>query len=199
MEAEIEQAVPPQKPEVITAKPETPKAVEPRPTITRPAEPVPPPVTAATPAEKAPETPPPPGVTSKKIVIPKAKTKILMRTSTEKVVTHEISDRILKGLRDEKPSAPKAITQTKLVKKKKLIRQEAPVRTAKVIDLPKPPASPEDFKPIAITEGVTIKELAEKMDIKSKYIIQKLISKGILASINQSLDLDAAKEVCALK
>ena len=35
------------------------------------------------------------------------------------------------------------------------------------------------------------------MDIKSKYIIQKLISKGILASINQSLDLEAAKEVCA--
>ena len=35
------------------------------------------------------------------------------------------------------------------------------------------------------------------MDIKSKYIIQKLISKGILASINQALDLDAAKEVCA--
>ena len=63
--------------------------------------------------------------------------------------------------------------------------------------MPRPPASPEDFKPIAITEGVTIKELAEKMDIKSKYIIQKLISKGILASINQALDLDAAKEVCA--
>jgi translation initiation factor IF-2 len=35
------------------------------------------------------------------------------------------------------------------------------------------------------------------MDIKSKYIIQKLISKGILASINQTLDLDVAKEVCA--
>ena len=35
------------------------------------------------------------------------------------------------------------------------------------------------------------------MDIKSKYIIQKLISKGILASINQALDLEAAKEVCA--
>src|SRR5690606_26149893 len=38
---------------------------------------------------------------------------------------------------------------------------------------------------------------AEKMDIKSKYIIQKLISKGILASINQALDVEAAREVCA--
>jgi translation initiation factor IF-2 len=35
------------------------------------------------------------------------------------------------------------------------------------------------------------------MGIKSKYIIQKLISKGILASINQTLDLDVAKDVCA--
>jgi translation initiation factor IF-2 len=63
--------------------------------------------------------------------------------------------------------------------------------------LPRPPASPEDFRPLTITEGVTIKELAEKMDIKSKYIIQKLISKGILASINQALNVEAAKEVCA--
>ena len=74
---------------------------------------------------------------------------------------------------------------------------EAPERVARVIELPRPPASPEDYRPIAITEGVTLKELAEKMDIKSKYIIQRLIAKGILASINQALDLDAAKEVCA--
>ena len=56
--------------------------------------------------------PPPhhPGVVSKKIVVPKAKTKILMRTSTERVVTPEITDRILKGLREEKPAAPRAFT-----------------------------------------------------------------------------------------
>jgi len=35
------------------------------------------------------------------------------------------------------------------------------------------------------------------MEIKSKYIIQKLIAKGILASINQTLDLEVAKDVCA--
>ena len=62
--------------------------------------------------------------------------------------------------------------------------------------MPRPPASPEDYRPIAITEGVTLKELAEKMEIKSKYIIQKLIAKGILASINQTLDLEVAKDVC---
>jgi translation initiation factor IF-2 len=136
-----------------------------------------------------------------KIVVPKAKTKILMRTSTEKVVTPDISDRILKAIPNRptvarpatfRPSAP-----SRFVRKKRPDRPEFQERTAKVIDLPRPPASPEDYKPISITEGVTIKELAEKMDIKSKYIIQKLISKGILASINQTLDVEAAKEVCA--
>ncbi len=122
-----------------------------------------------------------------------------MRTTTERVVTPEITDRILKGLHQEKPGAPRVFTpSSRFVRKKKFEKPEVTERiVAKVVDLPRPPASPEDFKPIAITEGVTIKDLAEKMDIKSKYIIQKLISKGILASINQSLDLDAAKEVCA--
>jgi translation initiation factor IF-2 len=138
-----------------------------------------------------------PGVISKKIVIPKAKTKILMRTSTEKVVTPEVTDRILKGLAYQRPFTPRGPSSppSRFIRKK---RPDAPPeRVAKVIELPRPPASPEDYKPIAITEGVTIKELAEKMDIKSKYIIQKLISRGILASINQALDVEAAREVCA--
>jgi translation initiation factor IF-2 len=44
---------------------------------------------------------------------------------------------------------------------------------------------------------VTLKELAEKMDIKSKFIIGKLLAKGIVASVNQALDIDIAKEICA--
>jgi translation initiation factor IF-2 len=148
------------------------------------------------PAGRAAEPSAHPGVGYKKIVVSKARTKILMRTSTEKVVTPDITDRILKGLKD-RPVASRTAAAPVKVFKKKPGRQEIPERTAKIIELPKPPASPEDYKPIAITEGVTIKELAEKMDIKSKYIIQKLIVKGILASINQALDTEAAKEVCA--
>ena len=132
----------------------------------------------------------------KKIIVPKAK--ILMRTAADKPATPGVTDRILKTLGDAKPGGPRVSVPVRLVRKKRPGRPEAPVeRVAKVVELPRPPASPEDFKPIAITEGVTLKELAEKMEIKSKYIIQKLISKGILASINQALDLDVAKEVCA--
>jgi translation initiation factor IF-2 len=134
----------------------------------------------------------------KKIIVPKAKTKILMRTSTEKVVTPEITDKIFKGLGDQRTTVFRGATPSRLIRKKKPGRPEVVERiVAKVVNLPRPPASPEEYKPIQITEGVTIKELAEKMDIKSKYIIQKLISKGILASINQALDLEAAKDVCA--
>jgi translation initiation factor IF-2 len=144
------------------------------------------------------EPAPKPGTVSKKFVVPKARTKILMRTSTEKVVTPGVSDRILKGLQDGRPAATKASAPSKTARKRKAAKPETIEKiTVKVSELPSVPASPEDFKPITITEGVTIKELAEKMKIKSKYIIQKLISKGILASINQTLDQDAAREVCA--
>jgi translation initiation factor IF-2 len=146
-------------------------------------------------AAPAPETGPAAGMVSKKVVVRKTKSKILMRTSTEKVVTPEISDRILRGLREERPAAARGAFPAKPLRRKRLEKPEAPA--AKVIEFPRPPISPEEFKPIRITEGVTLKELAEKMDIKSKYIIQKLISKGILASINQTLDLDVAGEVCA--
>jgi translation initiation factor IF-2 len=135
------------------------------------------------------------GTVSQKVMVRKTKSQILMRTSTEKVVTPEISDRIFRGLREEKPTTARVVTPSRTFKRRRPDRMEAPA--AKVIEFPRPPASPEEFKPISITEGVTLKELAEKMDIKSKYIIQKLISKGILASINQTLDLDVAKEVCA--
>ena len=133
----------------------------------------------------------------RKIVVPKTKTKILMRTSAEKTVTPEAPGRILKGLRDQRPAPSRPGAPTRLIRRRRPERTAAPERTAKVVDLPRPPANPEDYKPMTITEGVTIKELAEKMDIKSKYIIQKLISKGILASINQALDVEAAREVCA--
>jgi len=169
-------------PEVEPARQEPPKAPE---AAKRPEHP------------KAAEPSAHPGTVSKKIVVPKAKTKILMRTSTEKIVTPDITDRILRGLREERPAIGRAAPATRFVRKKKPSKLEVVEKVAKVVELPRPPASPEEYKPINITEGVTLKELSEKMDIKSKYIIQKLISKGILASINQTLDLDIAREVCA--
>jgi translation initiation factor IF-2 len=61
---------------------------------------------------------------------------------------------------------------------------------------PPPPPVPEVLKEITITEGVTVKELSEKMDRKAKDIITRLIARGILATINQPLDTRVAQEVC---
>ncbi len=48
---------------------------------------------------------------------------------------------------------------------------------------------------ITISEGITVKELAEKLDIKAKDLIQRLISRGILATINQAMETQLAIEV----
>ena len=58
---------------------------------------------------------------------------------------------------------------------------------------PAPPAPPRD---VVLTEGVTVKELSEKTEIKSKDIIKKLLDRGILATINQPLDIEIAKQIC---
>jgi translation initiation factor IF-2 len=49
---------------------------------------------------------------------------------------------------------------------------------------------------IMLTEGVTVKELGEKMeDVKSRDIIKALISRGIMATLNQTLDPALAIEI----
>ena len=50
---------------------------------------------------------------------------------------------------------------------------------------------------IALTEGVTVKELGEKMeDVKSRDIIKALITRGVMATVNQSVDPALAVEIC---
>jgi len=49
---------------------------------------------------------------------------------------------------------------------------------------------------ITLSEGVTVKELSEKLGIKSKVIMKKLLEMGILATINQTLDKDTAMKLC---
>jgi translation initiation factor IF-2 len=43
-------------------------------------------------------------------------------------------------------------------------------------------------KSITLTEGVTVKELSEKLEVKAKDLIRRLLDKGIFATMNQTLD-----------
>jgi len=48
---------------------------------------------------------------------------------------------------------------------------------------------------ITITEGVAIKELSEKLEVRARDVIKGLLDKGIFATINQTLDSQTAKEI----
>ena len=61
---------------------------------------------------------------------------------------------------------------------------------------PAPPPVPLVFTEMTISEGVTVKELAEKMGRKAKDIITRLLARGIMATMNQPLDTKMAQEIC---
>jgi translation initiation factor IF-2 len=45
---------------------------------------------------------------------------------------------------------------------------------------------------VTVTEGITVRELAEKLDIRAKELLKTLLDRGVFASINQALDVQTA-------
>ncbi len=48
---------------------------------------------------------------------------------------------------------------------------------------------------ITITEGISVKDLAEKLGIRAKDLIARLLARGVFATINQTLDSELAGEM----
>ena len=48
---------------------------------------------------------------------------------------------------------------------------------------------------ITITEGISVKDLAEKLEVRAKDLISRLLARGVLATINQTLDAELASEM----
>jgi len=48
---------------------------------------------------------------------------------------------------------------------------------------------------ITITEGISVKDLAEKLEIRAKDLIARLLSRGVFATINQTLDAELASDM----
>ena len=48
---------------------------------------------------------------------------------------------------------------------------------------------------ITITEGISVKDLAEKLEIRAKDLIARLLMKGAMATVNQTLDFELAKDM----
>jgi len=83
------------------------------------------------------------------------------------------------------------------------VGRPSPKRADRAVRGIPPPTTPErpvytgPPRKITLTEGVTVKELGEKMeDVKSRDIIKALISRGIMATVNQTLDPQLAIDVC---
>ncbi len=56
-------------------------------------------------------------------------------------------------------------------------------------------AIPTELKPIRLVEGSTVREFAEKIEVKPKDVVALLFERGVMATINQTLNADVAKEI----
>jgi len=68
-------------------------------------------------------------------------------------------------------------------------RREHPARPAPP---PMPSAPPPVTRSITLAEGMTVKDLADKLDVRPKDVLAKLFTKRLMMTINQTLDTETA-------
>jgi len=90
---------------------------------------------------------------------------------------------------DSRRPAPKRNLSPEQRKREAEGKLREPVRQAR------PAALPVVNKEITIGEGITVKELAEKLGVKSSLVVKQLFDRKIMATINQTLDLKLAEEL----
>jgi len=99
----------------------------------------------------------------------------------------------------EKKEQPKVFSKEQVkqsqpqtpVQQKQPAQQQQPPKVEPKKEEPKEPEKPALPK-ITINELITVKELAEKMNLKVGDVLRKLMTMGTLATINQRLDTDTA-------
>ncbi|MSO46037.1 MAG: translation initiation factor IF-2 [Acidobacteria bacterium] len=58
-----------------------------------------------------------------------------------------------------------------------------------------PAAPPPITRTITLAEGMTVKDLADKLDVRVKDVLAKLLMKRIMLTINSTIDIETAKQV----
>jgi translation initiation factor IF-2 len=56
-------------------------------------------------------------------------------------------------------------------------------------------AIPAELRPVRLMEGATVREFAERLDIKPKDVVASLFQHGVMATINQTLDARVALDI----
>ncbi|MFB3901938.1 MAG: translation initiation factor IF-2 [Acidobacteriota bacterium] len=215
--AEVEEAKPAQTPaEPVAAQEIAPKAAAPAtasepveppaPEVKEPpqpeaAEPTPapaPPAPAPAPAPEARPAPPAEALREKAAEKPT----ILKKTSPEPVAA--APQQIVRQLVRTQPPRPDQrrapAAQQPYRKAGEPQRRPTPTRGRPAAPAPAPvakkPEIPRETREVLLPESVTVKELCEKLGVKSKDVLRELLSRGIMAGINQTLDQKTLSEVC---
>lgn len=68
-----------------------------------------------------------------------------------------------------------------------LRKQALPISAQKLI--------PAELKPVRLVEGSTVREFAEKLDVKARDVVAALMQRGVMATINQIMNHDLAVDL----
>jgi translation initiation factor IF-2 len=68
-------------------------------------------------------------------------------------------------------------------------------RPSAPMSAPAPAAPPPITRTITLAEGMTVKDLADKLDVRVKDVLAKLLMKRMMMTINSTLDVDVAKDI----
>ncbi len=95
------------------------------------------------------------------------------------------------AVRDIEEEEPEAATVTRRGRRRAQRKQEESAETGTV--LPFRHAAPDS--PITISEGMTVRDFAEKLDVKAKDLIKLLFDRGLMVTINHVLEPEVAQEL----
>ncbi len=70
-------------------------------------------------------------------------------------------------------------------------RREAPTRPA----APPPAELPPVSRTITLAEGMTVKDLSDKLDVRVKDVLKSLLDRRLMMTINTTIDIETAREV----
>jgi translation initiation factor IF-2 len=93
-----------------------------------------------------------------------------------------------KGAEVEEPAAPKPLSKSAMRRAAKETRHDD---TGKVVEFKKPLPT----GPVFLSEGVTVKELSEKLGVLGRDLVQKLMRRGMMVTINQTIPAEVAVEI----
>ncbi len=99
------------------------------------------------------------------------------------------------AVKEERKEEREIKEETKEKKEVKEIKKVEEEKKEKKVEKKKEEEEEEEIKILTIPEVITVRELAEMLDVSPNDIIAKLLKRGILATINQGVDPNVAVEI----